>query len=158
MCPGLHSTRDTRCRIPRAPLCLVWLSPKPSSELRSKPALPADSLQGTQPLFIVSRSCRSQTQRTPAAETVIPFFLSSLAARTCPHAGSSIANSTTAFSISSPIRFLRFGLLRDISCSAASPPVSYSSFKNYLGCSPSLDTLWTRCRAAFPAPTSRPSS
>ena len=114
--PELHSTPDIRCRIPRAPLCPLWLSPKPPPEPRSKSARPAKLLvsKAFSRFLIVSRSWRSQTQRTPAGEIKIPCFLSSLATRTCPHAGSSIASFTTAFSIVSPIRFLRFG------CSAIS--------------------------------------
>ena len=52
-------------------------------------------------LFMVSRSWRCHTQRTPAGETVSPRFLSSLATRTWPKAGCSTATATMASSISS---------------------------------------------------------
>ena len=42
--------------------------------------------------FMVSRSCRCHTQRTPAGETVSPRFLSSLATRTRPKADCSTAS------------------------------------------------------------------
>jgi hypothetical protein len=75
----------------------------------------------------VCKSCRSQMVRTPAGETVIARFFNSLATRTWPNAGCSSANSTTACSIRGSARFFRFGFLREISASAVSPPVSYSS-------------------------------
>ncbi len=50
---------------------------------------------------MVSRSWRSHTLRTPNGEIVWPCFLSSLATRTCPNAGFSIAGSTRFFSIGS---------------------------------------------------------
>ena len=58
-----------------------------------------------------------------------PCFFNSLATCTCRHAGSSMTTSTALFSISSAIRFLKSGLLREISCSAASPPFSESSLE-----------------------------
>ena len=45
---------------------------------------------------MVSRSWRSHTPRTPAGEIDRPRFFSSLATRTWPQAGCSIASSTTA--------------------------------------------------------------
>ena len=77
--------------------------------------------------FIVSRSWRCHTQRTPAGDTVSPRFLSSLAIRTCPKAGCSMASATMAVSISSATRFLSTGFCLEISVSAISPPLSYSS-------------------------------
>jgi len=71
--------------------------------------------------FIVSRSCRSHTQRTPAGDTVSPRFLNSLATRTWPKAGCPIASVTTTSSISCGTRFFKTGFLRLISCSASSP-------------------------------------
>jgi hypothetical protein len=77
--------------------------------------------------FIVARSWRTQTHRTPAAEIVRPCFASSLATRCWPHAGWSIAMATIAPSKSLAMRLRRFGFRRLISRSASSPPVSYSS-------------------------------
>jgi len=70
------------------------------------------------------KSCRSHTQRTPAGETMSPRFLNSLATRTWPKAGCSVASVTTAPSISCGIRFFKTGFLRLISCNASSPPLS----------------------------------
>jgi hypothetical protein len=50
--------------------------------------------------FIVSRSWRSHTQRTPAAEMTSARRRNSLTTRTCPKAGCSIARATTASSSS----------------------------------------------------------
>ena len=47
--------------------------------------------------------------------------------RSWPQAGCSIASATTASSISIGTRFFRIGFFRLISCSASSPPLSYSS-------------------------------
>ena len=74
-----------------------------------------------------ARSWRSQTPRTPNGEIDKPCFFSSLETRTWPQVGCSIAIATTAASISGATRFLRTGFLRLISCSASSPPLSYSS-------------------------------
>jgi hypothetical protein len=63
-------------------------------------------------LFMVSRSWRCHTQRTPAGETVSPRFLSSLATRTWLKAGCSLATTTTASSISYATRFFSTGFLR----------------------------------------------
>src|SRR5208337_1786614 len=79
--------------------------------------------------FMVSKSWRCHTQRTPAGDTVSPRFLNSLAMRTCPNAGCSMASATMAFSISWATRFLSTGFWREISVSAISPPFSYSSLK-----------------------------
>ena len=73
---------------------------------------------------MVSRSCRSHTLRTPNGEIVWPCFFSSLATRTWPNAGCSMAISTTAFSIAGSTRFFSIGFLRVISASARSPPFS----------------------------------
>src|SRR5262245_17787874 len=51
-------------------------------------------------LFMLSRSWRSHTQRTPAGETTSPFFRNSLATRSCPNAGCSRASATIASSTS----------------------------------------------------------
>jgi hypothetical protein len=51
-------------------------------------------------------------------------YISSLATRTWPHAGRSIASSTTAFSMAGSTRFFSIGFLRVISASASSPPFS----------------------------------
>src|SRR3954468_18342273 len=75
-------------------------------------------------LFMVSRSWRSHTQRTPAGDTVSPRFFSSLAMRTCPKAGCSTAIATIASSTSCGTRFFGTGFLRLISCRASSPPCS----------------------------------
>ena len=77
--------------------------------------------------LIVGRSWRTHTQRTPAGEIVSARFASSFATRTWPHVGSAIASSTTAASTSGATRFFRTGCRFDSSCSAASPPASYSS-------------------------------
>src|SRR5262249_16465452 len=74
--------------------------------------------------FIFLRYWRSRTQRTPAGETMSPRCLSSLATRTWPKAGCSIASVTMAFSISCGTRFFNTGFLRLISCRANSPPWS----------------------------------
>jgi hypothetical protein len=74
--------------------------------------------------FIVSRSCRSQTPRTPAGEIEKPSFLISLATRIWPKAGCSSEKATIRASISGAARFARIGFLRLISCSASSPPLS----------------------------------
>src|SRR5437660_12572672 len=79
--------------------------------------------------FIEVRSWRCHTQRTPAGEIDNPRRFSASETRTWPQAGCSIAISTTASSISGAVRFFRIGLRRLISCSASSPPLSYSSFK-----------------------------
>src|SRR5207248_1352350 len=60
--------------------------------------LGALGLKALSRFFMVSRSWRCQTQRTPAGETVIARFLSSLAMRTWPKAGCSIASATIASS------------------------------------------------------------
>src|SRR5260221_9494030 len=70
--------------------------------------------------FIAVRSWRCQTQRTPAGEIDRPRRLSASETRTWPHAGCSIAISTTACSISAGVRFFRIGFLRLISCKASS--------------------------------------
>ena len=49
-------------------------------------------------------------QRTPAADTVIPSFASSLAIRTWPYIGSAMASSTTAVSTSGATRSFKIGL------------------------------------------------
>src|SRR5271166_253567 len=74
--------------------------------------------------FIVSRSCRCQTPRTPAGEIENPSLLISLATRIWPKAGCSREKATIRASISGAVRFARIGFLREISCSASSPPLS----------------------------------
>jgi transposase InsO family protein len=66
--------------------------------------------------FIVSRSWRCQTPRTPAGEIEWPSFLISLATRIWPKAGCSSENSTIRAAISGAVRFARIGFLRLISC------------------------------------------
>ena len=73
------------------------------------------------------RSWRRHTQRTPAGEIDRPCRLSASDTRTWPQAGCSIAKSTAARSICGAVRFFKTGLRRLISCSASSPPLSYSS-------------------------------
>ena len=73
---------------------------------------------------IVSRSRRSPRPRTPAGEIVSCCFRSSLATRTCHQAGCSMAKVTIVSSTTRATRFLSNGFYREISCSAASPPVS----------------------------------
>src|SRR3974377_834348 len=63
---------------------------------------------------MVSKSWRCHTQRTPAGETVSPRFLNSLAMRTCPKAGCSMASATMALSSSSATRFLSTGFCLEI--------------------------------------------
>jgi hypothetical protein len=69
------------------------------------------------------------TQRTPAGEIDRPRRFSASDTPTCPQAGCSIATATTAYSTSIGVRFFSTGLRRLISCSASSPPLSYSSLK-----------------------------
>ena len=70
----------------------------------------------------VRQIVRNQTVRTPNGEIDKPCFFSSLATRTWPQVGCSIASATAAASTSGATRFLRIGFLRLISCSASSPP------------------------------------
>src|SRR5262245_35778162 len=85
-------------------------------------------------------SCRSTSDPGAAGSRYTPSARcrgppegrSSLATRTCPHAGSSIARSTTAVSTSGATRFFGIGLRREISASPASPPVSYHSLNRYV--------------------------
>ena len=70
------------------------------------------------------RSWRSQMFLTPKEETATPFWRSSLEARSCPQAGWSTAMATTAASTAGSTRFLRFGLRRESSWRAISPPLS----------------------------------
>jgi len=72
--------------------------------------------------FMVSRSWRSHTQRTPAGETVIPRFWSSLAMRTWPKAGCSMARATMASSISCGTQFFSTGFLR-LNCGSLLPKI-----------------------------------
>src|SRR6516225_640743 len=65
----------------------------------------------------------------PAGEIDNPRRFTASDTRTWPQAGCSIASATTASSISIGVRFFRIGFLRLISCSASSPPLSYSSLK-----------------------------
>jgi hypothetical protein len=74
-------------------------------------------------VLVFARSWRNQTARTPNGEIDKPCFFSSLETRTWPQVGCSIASATTA-SISGATRFLRIDLLRLISASATSPPLS----------------------------------
>src|SRR6476646_5278842 len=57
--------------------------------------------------FMVVRSWRCQTQRTPAGEIDRPCLASSLATRSWPQAGWSTAIATTAASMSGAVRFFR---------------------------------------------------
>src|SRR5208337_4311800 len=59
---------------------------------------------GFERFFVLPRSWRCQTERTPKGEMESPRFLSSFETRTCPQLGWSMANSTTAFSISGATR------------------------------------------------------
>src|SRR4051794_33092889 len=77
----------------------------------------------------VCKSCRNQTLRTPLGDANNPRLVSSLAIRTCPNAGCSIANSTIACSMCGSVRFFRHGLRRLISFSANSPPFFVQFFK-----------------------------
>lgn len=77
--------------------------------------------------LVFARSWRNQTLRTPKGEIGKPCFFSSLEKCTWPQVGCSIPSATTAASIPGATRFLRIGFLRLISCSASSPPLSYSS-------------------------------
>lgn len=80
--------------------------------------------QGLEAFFMVSRSLRSQIDRRPEDDTMIPLCCNSQLARFWPKAGFSIANSITARSTCSGTRFLRIGFLRLRSISASSPPCS----------------------------------
>ena len=118
---GVHSADVVlnilaRQRDPGPPITCASVSTRPSWALLASSALSR--------LVMVSSSWRCHTQRTPAGDTASPRFLSSLATRTCPKAGCSIASSTTASSISAATRFFSTGFLRLISCNASSPPVS----------------------------------
>src|SRR5215472_13355276 len=77
--------------------------------------------------LIEVRSWRCHTQRTPAGEIDRPCRFRASDTRTWPQAGCSIASATAACSISIGVRFFNTGLRRLISCSASSPPLSYSS-------------------------------
>ncbi len=76
--------------------------------------------------FVVSRSCRAHTHRTPAGEMTWPTLRISFATRTCPRVGCSIASATTAASIAGATRSFSSGWRFDISCSATSPACSHS--------------------------------
>ncbi len=80
-----------------------------------RPRLGNVLLQGAEPR-------RSQTQRTPEAETNTPRLRSSLDTRTWPQAGCSRAISQMVASVASSTRFLRFGLRRVGSSNACRPP------------------------------------
>src|SRR5262249_27866477 len=87
--------------------------------------LGALGLQGLEPL-LHGLEVVAQPHATHAGggETVIPRFWSSLAMRTWPNAGCSMASATMASSISCGTRFFSTGFLRLISCNANSPPLS----------------------------------
>ena len=87
---------DARSRTRHVPLLGLGLFQR--DDLRSDQAVSWGLLASN--ALSRSRSWRSHTQRTPADETVSPRFLSSLATRTRPKAGCSIAGVTTASSIS----------------------------------------------------------
>ncbi len=77
--------------------------------------------------FVVVRSCRGQTPRTPAGEIRTPRLASSLATRTGPQVGGSSASPTPACSTSGATRFWKVGRRRLTASSAASPPGSSSA-------------------------------
>jgi proline racemase len=75
----------------------------------------------------VCRSWRSQIVRTPAGETASARFSQLVGDADLAVGGCYNANATTACSMRGSARFLRFGLLRESSARAVSPPFSYSS-------------------------------
>src|SRR5579872_5791121 len=95
-----------------------WLS------VRTRPSWATLASRAFSRFFIVSRSWRCQTPRTPAGEIEWPSLRSSLAMRIWPYAGRSSESSTMIASTSGGGRFFRIGLRRVSSCSANSPPAS----------------------------------
>ena len=73
---------------------------------------------------MVSRSLRSQIDRTPEDDTMMPFCQSSQLARFWPKAGFSMASAITARSTCSGTRFFRIDFFRLRAISASSPPCS----------------------------------
>ncbi len=132
---------------PRASLsALAFSKATTCASVRGSPSGATFACNAFNRFRIVSRSCRSQIQRTPAGEMVRAGLRRSFATRTCPQVGWSIAKCTMACSTSRATRFLRIGFCGEISWSAASPPVSYSSFKRYklFRLYPSADSRWRR--------------
>src|ERR1700716_2968957 len=93
------------------------------ASVRIRPSCATLASSALSRFFIVSRSWRCQTPRTPAGEIEWPSFLISLATRIWPKAGCSSENSTIRASISGAVRFAKIGFLRRISCNASSPPL-----------------------------------
>src|SRR5690606_33508199 len=91
---------------------LAFSSAATCASVRINPSCATLASKALRRFWNVSRSCRSQTPRTPEGETINACRLSSLATLTCPNAGCSNANSSTACSISLETRFAGIGFLR----------------------------------------------